>query len=80
MKHLFHSALALHLLLSSQLGDARAAGPYDGEWIGSATSTIRRCKPANVRLIVQGREVTCPWGTSNNDDFFVRSIAGAAGR
>jgi hypothetical protein len=58
MKHLFHSALALHLLLSSQLGDARAAGPYDGEWIGSATSTIRRCKPANVRLIVQGREVT----------------------
>jgi hypothetical protein len=50
--------LATHLLLSSQLGDARAAGRYDREWIGSATSTVRRCKPANVTLTVQGRDVS----------------------
>ena len=58
MKHLCYIALTTHLILSSQLGDARAAGPYDGEWIGSATSSVGRCKPANVTLTVQGRDVT----------------------
>ena len=49
---------ATHLLLSSQLGDARAAGPFDGEWTGSATSSVGRCRPANVTMTVQGRDVT----------------------
>jgi hypothetical protein len=58
MKHLFRIALTTHLLLVPQLGVACAAGPYDGEWTGSATSTVGRCKPANVTLTVQGRDVT----------------------
>jgi len=34
MKRLLIVASAAHLLFSLQLGDAHAAGPYDGEWIG----------------------------------------------
>jgi hypothetical protein len=58
MRHLFHIALAIHLVSSLQLGEARAAGPYDGKWVSSATSNVGRCKPANVALSVQGKEVT----------------------
>jgi hypothetical protein len=35
-----------------------AAGPYDGEWTGSATATSGRCKPAIVTLTVLGTVVT----------------------
>ena len=58
MKCLFRIASASHLLLFLQLGAASAAGPYDGEWTGSATSTVGRCRPANVTLTVEGRDVT----------------------
>jgi hypothetical protein len=35
-----------HILLLSRRCDAYAAGPYDGEWTGWATSTGGGCKPA----------------------------------
>ena len=58
MTHLFHIALTIHLVLSLQLGEARAADPYDGKWVGSATSIVGRCKPGSVALSVQGKDVT----------------------
>jgi hypothetical protein len=58
MKRLLAIASATHVLLSLQLGDAGAAGAFDGEWTGSATSTVGRCKPAEVTMTVQGRDVT----------------------
>ena len=58
MKRLLIVASAAHSLFSLQLGDAYAAGPYDGEWIGSATSAGGRCKPASVTLTVAGKVVT----------------------
>jgi hypothetical protein len=45
-------------MLSLQIGVACAAGPYDGEWNGSATATTGRCKPALVTLTVAGKVVT----------------------
>jgi hypothetical protein len=57
MKRLLVAPIAQMLLLA-QFGEACAAGPFDGDWTGSATSTVGRCKPANVTLIVQGREVS----------------------
>jgi hypothetical protein len=51
-------ASAAHSLFSLQLGDAYAGGPYDGEWTGSATSTGGRCKPAIVKLTIEGKVVT----------------------
>ena len=57
MRQLFYIAL-IHLVSSLQLGVARAAGPYDGKWVGSATSNVARCRPANVELSVQGKNVT----------------------
>ena len=50
-------ATAAFLLLLSQFNNADAAGPYDGEWTGTATSTGERCKPAIVRLTIEGRAV-----------------------
>jgi hypothetical protein len=50
-------ATAAFLLLLSQFNNANAAGPYDGEWTGTATSTGERCKPAVVKLTVEGQVV-----------------------
>jgi hypothetical protein len=50
-------ATAAFLLLLSQFNNANAAGPYDGEWTGTATSTGERCKPAVVRLTIEGQVV-----------------------
>jgi hypothetical protein len=47
-----------HMLFFTQFGNVWAAGAFDGEWSGSATSTVGRCKPATVTLAVRGREVT----------------------
>jgi hypothetical protein len=58
MKRLRHVASVTLLLFLLQLGDTSADGLYDGEWTGSATSTVRRCKPAAVKLTVQGSVVT----------------------
>jgi hypothetical protein len=56
MKRLLASVAPL--LFCSALSDGYAAGPYDGEWTGSATSTAGRCQPATVAVTVEGRVVT----------------------
>jgi len=48
---------AAFLLLLPQFNNADAAGPYDGEWTGTATSTGERCKRAVVKLTVEGQVV-----------------------
>ena len=59
MKRLLVVASIAHMLLLSQSRDTCAAGLHDGEWTGSATSsTSGRCRPANVTLTVQGKDVT----------------------
>jgi hypothetical protein len=58
MKRLSQIALVSYLLFLLLFSDAFAAGPYDGEWIGSATSTAARCKPASITLTVQGKVAT----------------------
>jgi hypothetical protein len=58
MKLLLSIASVAYLLFLLQFHDACAAGPYDGEWTGSATATDRRCKPAIVTLTVLGTVVT----------------------
>jgi hypothetical protein len=50
-------ATATFLLLLSQFNNSNAAGPYDGEWTGTATSSGERCKPAVVRLSIEGQVV-----------------------
>jgi hypothetical protein len=50
-------ATAAFLLLLSQFNNAAAAGPYDGEWTGTATSIGERCKRAVVKLTVEGQIV-----------------------
>jgi hypothetical protein len=57
MKRLLVASIA-HMLLLADFGGADAAGPFDGEWTGSARSTVGRCKPAIVTLTVQGWAVT----------------------
>src|SRR5712691_4812252 len=57
-KRLLFVASVAHLLLLAQFGDAYAADPYDGEWIGSATSIDRQCKPASVTLTIHRGAVT----------------------
>src|SRR5262245_60401749 len=53
IKRLHLLACITRLLFLSQVGNAYAAGPYDGEWNGSATAAVvGQCKPANVALIV----------------------------
>jgi hypothetical protein len=56
MKRLFFVASVIFWMLSPRIGDA--AGPYDGEWNGSATATTGRCKPALVTLSILGKVVT----------------------
>ena len=50
-------ATAAFLPLLPQFNNADAAGPYDSEWTGIATSTGERCKPAAVKLTVEGEVV-----------------------
>jgi hypothetical protein len=51
-------ATVAFLLLLPQFNCADAAGPYDGEWKGTATSTGERCKRAvTVHLTVEGNVV-----------------------
>jgi hypothetical protein len=58
MKHLRHIALVAHLLLLSQISGVSGTDLNDGEWIGSATSTDWRCKPASITLTIEGKAVT----------------------
>ena len=55
MKRLLLAA-SVAWMLWPQIGDA--AGPYDGEWTGSATATTGQCKPARVTLTILGKVVT----------------------
>jgi hypothetical protein len=57
-------ATAAFLLLLPQFNNADAAGPYDGEWTGTATSTGERCKRAVVKLTVEGQVVLGQQGLS----------------
>lgn len=58
MKRLLTVASTLCMLLLSPLTESCAAGPYDGEWTGTATATRGRCRPAVVTMTVAGRVVT----------------------
>jgi hypothetical protein len=49
---------AVFLLLLSQFNKAGAAGPYDGEWTGIASSAGERCKRAVVKFTVKDRDVS----------------------
>jgi hypothetical protein len=51
-------ASAAHILLFSHFNQGYGAGPFDGDWNGSATAMIGQCKPALVTLTVVGRVVT----------------------
>jgi len=46
------------VLLLLQAGDAYAAGPYDGEWVGTATPNRGRCKAAAVTVNITGKAVS----------------------
>jgi hypothetical protein len=63
MKRLLVANIA-HMLLLAQFGDACAAGAFDGEWTGSATSTIRNRRMSlamNVKPRTPGTIATkCP--------------------
>jgi hypothetical protein len=49
---------AAFLLFLPQFSNVSAAGPYDGEWTGTATPSGARCKRAVVKLTVKGRDVS----------------------
>jgi hypothetical protein len=50
-------ATVVFLLLLQRFNSADAAGPYDGEWSGTATSAGERCKQAVVKFTVEGQVV-----------------------
>jgi hypothetical protein len=56
MNGLRNVATAAFLLLP-QFNSAAAAGAYDGQWTGTATSIGDHCKPAAVKLTVEGQIV-----------------------
>ena len=50
-------ASVVPMLLLAQFTDGFAAGvsgPFDGNWTGSATSTVEQCKSAKVTVTVEG--------------------------
>jgi len=51
-------AAATCVLLLSQFGGAYAAGPYDGQWTGTATPNRGRCKAASVTMSIAGKVVS----------------------
>jgi hypothetical protein len=57
MKNPLILATVAFLLPMLQFDGADAAGPYDGDWTGTATSTGERCKRAAVSLTVEGKVV-----------------------
>jgi hypothetical protein len=52
------AAAATFMLLLSQLDSSNAAGPFDGQWTGTATSNRGRCKAANVTVTIAGKVVS----------------------
>ena len=57
MKRLIH-IVSIAPLLAWVAHASAGAGPYDGDWNGSAVSNVRQCRPASVTLKVRGRDVT----------------------
>jgi hypothetical protein len=60
MKRVLVASVAPMLLLA-QFSDGFAAGgsgPFNGNWTGSATSTVEQCKSAKVTVTVEGMIVT----------------------
>jgi hypothetical protein len=55
IKRRFVAAVACVLLLSE---GSFAAGPFDGQWNGTATPNAGRCRPANVTLTIAGKVVS----------------------
>jgi hypothetical protein len=51
-------ATVAFLLLLPEFNNVDAAGPYDGDWTGTATSISERCKRAVVKFTVEGRNVS----------------------
>ena len=49
-------AAAICVLLLSQ--GSFAAGPFDGQWNGTATPNLRRCKQASVTMTIAGKVVS----------------------
>ena len=57
MKRVLVASVAPMLLLA-QFSDGFAAGgsgPFNGNWTGSATSTVEQCKSAKVTVTVEGK-------------------------
>jgi hypothetical protein len=57
MNNPFVAAVVALLLLLPQTHGAGAAGPFDGTWNGTATSTGDRCKRGVVSITVEGEIV-----------------------
>lgn len=50
---------ATFLLLLPRFNNGHAAGSYDGEWTGAASSTAKRCKQGVVKFAVEGSCGAC---------------------
>jgi hypothetical protein len=57
MNNWFIIAAVAFLLFPARFDNANAAGAYDGEWKGTATSVGGRCKRASVDFTVKGQVV-----------------------
>ena len=51
-------AAVVCVLLLSQVSGSYAAGPYDGEWNGTATPNRGRCRAAIITLTIAGKVAT----------------------
>jgi hypothetical protein len=57
MNGLLTVTTAAFLLLLPPFNNAGAAGPFDGEWTGTAMPTRERCNRAGIKLTVEGQVV-----------------------
>jgi hypothetical protein len=71
-------AVVLMLLLAqfSNGFAADGAGPFDGQWTGSATSTDERCKSGKVTVTVKGTTVIGQAEFSNDASSIMGSVRG----
>jgi hypothetical protein len=67
------------MLLFAQFSEGFAvggAGPFDGQWTGSATSTDERCKSAKVTVTVKGTTVIGHAEFANDASSIMGSVRG----
>jgi hypothetical protein len=60
MKRVLVALVASMVLLLTRFDEgfaAGSAGPFDGQWTGSAKSAVAQCKPAKVTVTVEGASV-----------------------